>query len=141
MMTRDRSDDGTAVTAAEHEYYVLGGGQLGAALARRLRDAGNSVRLVAERHDDDDVATVRGDPGALATLETADIDPDATVVVATRDDGRNLRIAQLVRTRFDVERVRVLVNTPDRYDAFADIGHEPVCATAALSDALAEPSE
>jgi len=141
MMTRERFDEGTAVDAAEHEYYVLGGGHLGAALARRLRDAGSTVRLVDERRDGDDGSAVRGDPGTLAALDAADIHPDATVVVATRDDGRNLRIAQLVRTRFDVDRVRVLVNSPDRYDVFVDVGHEPVCATTALSDALADRSE
>jgi trk system potassium uptake protein TrkA len=142
-MTRERPNGDVVAGAADeqYDYYVLGGGHVGALLARGLRDAGNAVRLVDERHEVDDVSTVRGDPGTLATLAAADIHPDATVVVATRDDGRNLRLAQLVRTQFDVERVRVLANAPDRYDAFADAGHEPVCATTALSDALADPSQ
>jgi len=142
MMTRDQlnGDVGAAAADEQYEYFVLGGGHVGAVLARQFHDAGHAVRLVDERHEADDVSTVRGDPGVLATLEAADVRPDATVVVATRDDGRNLRLAQLVRTHFDVERVRVLANSPDHYDVFADAGHEPVCATAALSDALADSS-
>jgi len=58
--------------------------------------------------------------------------------VATPDDGRNLLVAQLVRTRFDVGGVFVLVHTPDRSDPVAEAGHEPICATSALADAVAD---
>lgn len=142
MMTRERPNGDVAAGGDErYEYYVLGGGHVGVLLARGLRDAGHAVRLVDERHEPDDMSTIRGDPGALDTLTAADIRPDATVIVATRDDGRNLRLAQLVRTQFNVEQVRVLANSPDHYDIFADAGHEPVCATTALSTALADRTD
>jgi len=61
-----------------------------------------------------------------------------TVVVATRSDGRNLRVANLLRARADVGRVLVLVNSPGRVEAFSEAGHEPVCATTALSKTLVD---
>ena len=62
----------------------------------------------------------------------------STVVVATPSDSRNLLTAKLVRAHFDISQIVVLVNVPDRYDLFAEVGCEPVCATATLSDGVVE---
>jgi trk system potassium uptake protein TrkA len=59
-------------------------------------------------------------------------------VVATPFDARNLLVAGLVRTRFDVPRSVVLTNAPERVAAVSEAGHDPVRATAALSDALVD---
>ena len=58
--------------------------------------------------------------------------------MATGSDSRNLLVAQLVRARFDVSDVVVLAHQPDRVGLFEAAGHDPVCATDALSAALVE---
>ncbi|ELZ92651.1 NAD-binding protein [Haloferax sulfurifontis] len=118
-------------------YYVLGGRHLGSAIARHLQAAGRAVYVIDEFHERSEIDGVRGDPADVRTLEAAGVAAASTVVVATASDSRNLLIAQLVRARFDVERVVVLVNTPDRFEMFADAGHKPVCATSVLSGTLA----
>jgi trk system potassium uptake protein TrkA len=118
------------------EWYVLGGGPVGAAVARQLGAEGHSVAVVDESHDPETVPGVRGDPADVEVLAEAGVADAGTVVVATRSDRRNLLVAQLVRARFGVERTVVLTNVPDRMEPVAAAGHEPVCATTALATAL-----
>jgi trk system potassium uptake protein TrkA len=142
--TETDSPGGTA--AATH--YVLGGQHLGAAVARRLQAEGHHVRLVeapddipGARETPDDLSgidVVRGDPTEVEVLAAAGMSETSTVVVATGSDRRNLLIAQLVATRFDPYRVLVLANAPPRIELFAEAGHEPICVTSALSEALVE---
>lgn len=120
------------------EYYVLGGESVGRAVARRLSATGQSVVVVDETHDTDDIPGIRADPGDLTALAETGLGDAAGVVVATREDGRNLLIAQLVSAHFDVEHVRVLVNDPERSALVAAAGHDPISATAALADALVD---
>ncbi len=120
----------------ETEYYVLGGGRVGEAVAERLRADGYTTAIVDESYDSSELPGQRGDPADVQTLKAAGLSEGTTVIVATQLDRRNLLIAQIVRTHFDVSRVLVLVNSPDRYDVLAEAGHEPVCATTVLSDAL-----
>jgi trk system potassium uptake protein TrkA len=129
-----RPDRPTGRTEATH--YVLGGGQVGVAVARRLLDDGHAVRLVDEDYDDHEIPGYHGDPADLGVLEAAGIAGTSTVVVATQSDRRNLLVAQLVRAHFDVARIVVLVNSPCRSALFEAAGHEPICATTALSEAL-----
>lgn len=116
----------------EAPVYVLGDGPLGAAVARRLRAAGREVVPIDGR------SVEAGDTVDVAALTAAGLAPDATVVVATASDARNLLVAQLLRTRFDVDRVIVLTHRPDRVELVADAGHEAVCATDVLSEGLAD---
>jgi len=129
----DSSANEDAVT-----HYVLGGGHVGASVADRLRGAGHDVCVVDELYEPSESCGFQGDPSDARTLEAAGVASASTVVVATRSDSRNLLIAGHIRARFDVPRVVVLVNAPDRLDVLADAGHEPICATAALSTALTE---
>ena len=108
-------------SGTDAEYVVLGGGHVGASVARSIRASGHTVTFVDETHDPDDLPGVRGDP---------------TVVVAMPRDRRSLLVAGLVRANFGVADVRVLVRTPERCDLVADAGHEPICATTELSDAV-----
>jgi len=125
-----------SATGTDDEYVVLGGGHVGSEVARHLRAAGNAVTVVDETHDPTDLPGVRGDPTDRRTLDRAGITDATTVVVAMPDDGRSLLVAGLVRARFGVADVRVLVRTPDRCDLVADAGYEPICATTALSEAV-----
>lgn len=118
--------------------FVLGGGHVGDAIARRLRAEGRSVSRVDETHDPDELPGVCGDPRDLSALEAAGVSEGATVVVAMAHDSQNLLVAQLVRAHFDVQSVHVLVNDPDQRWLFTSAGHEPVCATSAASDALVD---
>lgn len=128
--------DGAADADPETEYYVLGGGHVGAAVARRLHETGHAVTVIDETHESTDLPGVTASPRDIRALEAAGLSAASTVVVATPRDRQNLLVAQLVRAHFDVPEIVVLANTPDRLDLFAAAGHETVCATTALSDAL-----
>jgi trk system potassium uptake protein TrkA len=110
--------------------YVLGGGHV-AAVARRLRTDDRPVSAVSESSEPPEL---RCDLTDVRVLDAAGVADASTVVVATRSDGRNL----LVRAHFDVPRVVVLVDVPERPEPLAEAGHEPVCATSALADAITE---
>lgn len=116
------------------EYCVLGDA-IGAAVADRLRAEGRVVELVAHEATTD---TPRdGSPDLEDWIPDGPaFDRPSTFVVATGSDRRNLLLAQQVRTRFDADRILVLVHDPTRLEPFAAAGHEPVCATTALSEAV-----
>jgi trk system potassium uptake protein TrkA len=120
------------------DYVVLGGNHVGEAVAKRLQTAGSTVRVVTEVPRETTLPSVDGDPAKLSTLEDATVADAGTVIVATDTDARNLLVAQLVRANFDVPRVFVLTNQPDRVDSVDAAGHEPVCATTAIADAVVE---
>jgi Trk K+ transport system NAD-binding subunit len=120
----------------EPVYYVLGGGHAGVAIAERLRTDGHRVVTVDRSYRPGDVPGFVGDPTDLSVLSETGIERASTVVVAMRSDRRNLLVAQLVRSRFDVPRIIGFVNDPDRRPLFTEAGHEPFCATTALSEAL-----
>jgi trk system potassium uptake protein TrkA len=134
-LIRDGTDD-LLDEATAADYYVLGGEHVGASIARQVRAAGASVVLVDESHDAPDVPVHEGDPGDVRVLAEAGVGDATAVVVATPTDSRNLLIAQLVRAHFDIEEALMLVHSPDRYDVVAEVGHRPVCATSALSEAV-----
>lgn len=118
------------------EYFVLGGDHLGASIARRLHADGHAVVLIDETRNPDDVPGLRGDPSDVEVLEDAGVEDASTVVVATPRDSLNLLVAQHLRSRFDVPEVFVLVHAPDRREILAETGHEPICVTSLLSEAL-----
>lgn len=134
MTLRSTIHEKTSADGADSEYYVLGTGTLGIAVARQLAAAGQTVTLVGAAVDD--LPSIQGDPSAIELLAEAGLSDASTVVAATTDDGRNLLLAQLVRAHFDVADVFVVVHTPDRSDLIAEAGHEPICATTALADAV-----
>jgi Trk K+ transport system NAD-binding subunit len=139
MMKPNRfSRDDRSGEESETTYCVLGGGHLGAAIARRLREDGHTVRTVDESNVPSEPAVLRGNPTDVRVLEEAEVASASTAIVATGSDRRNLLIAQLVRVHFDVPNVVVLANTPERLDLIAGAGHEAVCATSALSDVMVD---
>jgi trk system potassium uptake protein TrkA len=140
--TRNRTKpDESPAPEAPPDYCVLGGDHLGAAVARRLDEQGHTVSLVDETRVPEAVPARQGDPADVDLLAEAGVAHASAVVVATREDSRNLLVAQLVSAHFDVPEVLVLVNVPERCDLVADVGHEPVCATAALTDTLLDSVE
>ena len=102
------------------QTLVVGAGRVGTELADRFESRGEEVVLVdrdasaVERARADGHRAVHGDATDARTLETADADRASVVVAATADDDVNLLVAQLARTRFDVETVvaRALTTSP-----------------------------
>lgn len=134
-----RSPNASRNDSDQHpQYYVLGGGDLGVSMTRQLQEDGYAASFVDELPTPAAIQSYHGDPGDAAVLAAAGIDESSVVIVLTPKDSRNLLIAQLVRTRFGVADVFVLVNRPERYDLVADIGYEPICATTPLSETLSE---
>lgn len=131
--TRDRPPDPT-----DADVYVLGDGVVGAEVTRRLLEDDHSVALIDGSSGPGEVPAYRADPTDLSALADAGLADASTVIVATSSDSRNLLAAQLIRSRFDVQRVLVVANDPGRVDVFADAGHDPVCATTALTDAIVD---
>ncbi len=119
-------------------HYVLGGDRVGTAIAERLHTGGHHVAVVDDAYEPAKVPGIAGDPASVDVLARSGIDSGSTVLVVTPSDRRNLLIAQLVRARFDVQRVIARVNDPDRVPVFADAGHEPFCATTTLAEAAGE---
>jgi len=128
----------SVASGPEARCYVLGGSHLGVAVARRLHAAGHDVTLVDANADVDDLPTLRGDPRDVTVLSDAGVTETSTVIVATPDDGWNLLVAQLLRTRFGISEAFVVVHTPERFDLVADAGHEPICATTVLADGVVD---
>jgi Trk K+ transport system NAD-binding subunit len=135
--TDRRSSEQRTDERSSPDHYVLGGGPVGETVARRLRSEGETVAFVDETADPA-AGDVRGDPSDVSTLERTDVGDASTAVVTGSSDRRNLLIAQLVATNFDVPRVLVRVNDPDRADVLGAAGHEPVCAASAFAGVVTE---
>jgi trk system potassium uptake protein TrkA len=130
--------------------FVVGGGRLGARVANRLATAGEPVTLVTR--DPDDTATSRDPPGTSPSaqsvelvdsidgysLESAGLGRASAVLALDENDATNLLVAQLARSRFDVDRVLVRVNDPGREPAFENVDVDTVDTAAVLADAVVD---
>lgn len=124
-----------------HDTVIIGGKGIGETLAEELASGARDVVFL----DEDDGAVERAaaagadahpiDVSASTVLDREGIESPSVAIAASREDGRNLLVAQLLRAR-RTDRVIALVNDPENVDAFADAGVEPVCASTALASAL-----
>lgn len=132
----------TMVSRGDEHVLVLGSGPLGRELASTL-SADVTVTLV----DDDEgvVQRVREngisahcakptDVNALQELEAAKAD---LAVVATASDRQSVLATQLLRSRFGIDDVVVLVNDPDVGEAVEPLDVETVCVPELLVPDLA----
>jgi NhaP-type Na+/H+ or K+/H+ antiporter len=121
---------------------VVGGGQVGRALAARLEDRGENVVVI-----DDDERTIErvreagytahmGDGTSTEVLRAAGAENAKTLVAATGDDDANLLAAQLARSTFDVERIISRVNTAENVPAFEGLDVETISSTLATAWAI-----
>ena len=142
MTLRTRLTDTLARSSTAPSLLVVSDTYVGSALAADF-DAVADLALATDRQAvataaPDGVRTVVGD---LTTVETLAAVSDATVaVLALSRDRRTLLVAQLLRTRFGVDDVVVLLNDPDRGDVFAETA-TVVCGTTRLADALGDAVE
>ena len=121
---------------------IIGGGRVGKELAKRLEERGENV-LILER--DDEVAKTRRSEGFsvrlangtdVEELAAAGVENAKTVIAATGDDDTNLLVAQLSKSKFDVETVIARVCKPDNRDAFEQLGVEAVSAPTSTAWAI-----
>jgi NhaP-type Na+/H+ or K+/H+ antiporter/Trk K+ transport system NAD-binding subunit len=118
---------------------VVGGGRVGRGLAERLENRGENVVIVDR--DQDAVETARatgfnvhhGDGTDTDVLEDAGVENAKIVAAATPNDDANLLIAQLTKSRYDVETVIARVNTPNNLDAFEELGVRAISANDAIA--------
>ncbi|QAU14499.1 potassium transporter (plasmid) [Halorubrum sp. BOL3-1] len=128
---------------------IVGGGQVGHALAERLEDRGENVVIIEEDEAtieslrNDGFATVIGDGTDTEVLQKSGAGNAKIVVAATGDDDANLLVAQLSKTKFDVETVLARANKSENVDAFEDLGvntiSAPMSAAWALDNQIERP--
>jgi hypothetical protein len=124
----------------DSRVLVVGGGQVGRRVAERLaadrpvHHVDTEATAVAEpsRHE----ASHAPDLTRVEALAATGVDAGDVAVVATGADGRNLLVTQLLRTRFGVERVHVLVEDPRTADGFDLPGVEVLPVAEVLSRAV-----
>ncbi len=109
---------------------VVGGGKVGATVARALLKRGHEVTLIEQRLDRYEMLEQEfehqvqvGDATEMSVLERAGIARPADIVIAvTGDDEDNLVIGQLAREKYGVERVIARVNDPRNQPHFDLLG-------------------
>jgi NhaP-type Na+/H+ or K+/H+ antiporter len=121
---------------------IVGGGQVGRALAERLEDRGENIVIIeedeaiVERARNEGYAVEIGDGTDTDVLRSAGAENAKTVVAATGDDDANLLVSQLASSKFDVDRVIARANNPDNVEAFEDLGVRTISSAMATAWAI-----
>ncbi|WP_435195890.1 cation:proton antiporter domain-containing protein [Natronomonas sp. EA1] len=121
---------------------VIGGGQVGRALADRLEDRGENVVII--ENDETQVELCRnaghtvhiGDGTDTEVLKAAGAVNASIVVAATGDDDANLLVAQLADSKFGVETIIARANNPSNVEAFEDLGVRTISSALATAQAI-----
>jgi NhaP-type Na+/H+ or K+/H+ antiporter len=121
---------------------VIGGGQVGRALATRLEDRGENVVLIeidvdkVETARNEGHSVVHGDGTDTEVLQSAGADNARIIVAATGDDDVNLLVAQLANSKYDTETVLARVNNTRNVDAFEELGVRTISSVLATAQAM-----
>ncbi|MBX0322668.1 cation:proton antiporter [Halomicroarcula sp. F13] len=121
---------------------IVGGGQVGRALAKRLEDRGENVVIIeedeqiVERGRNEGYTVEIGDGTDTDVLRSAGADNAKTVVAATGDDDANLLVSQLASSKFDIDHVIARANNPDNVEAFEDLGVRTISSAMATAWAI-----
>lgn len=127
-------------------YMILvGGGNVGLQLAKRLIASGNEVVLLekdsrtAQRLADllDEQNVVCGDGCEMSTQKEVGFGRADVVVAVTGEDEDNMVVCQMAKSVWNVERVLARVNDPDHEELFRQTGiDETVSATSIIYSLL-----
>lgn len=130
------------MTTAPRPYVIIiGGGMVGAHLARHLLERDYEVTLVEKdrvraeelSHDLGAGSIMVGDGDEMAFLKTTGIERAGVVIAATGDDEDNLVACQLAKQTFKVPRTIARVNDPRHVKVFRALGIDaPISATELL---------
>jgi len=121
---------------------IVGGGQVGRALADRLVDRGENVVIVESEEEMVEYARNAGfsvewgDGTDTEVLRSAGAENAKIVVAATGDDDANLLVSQLAASKFGVEQVYARANNPDNVEAFEDLGVRTISSSMAAAWAI-----
>jgi NhaP-type Na+/H+ or K+/H+ antiporter len=121
---------------------IIGGGRVGRSLAERLEDRGENVVIIesdqesVEKTREEGYTVHKGDGTDTELLESAGAGNAKVVAAATANDDVNLLVAQLAKSKFDVERVIARVNNPDNVEAFEDLGVSTISGPKATAWAI-----
>ena len=125
---------------------IVGGGNVGYNLGKRLLDSGHEV-LLLER-DASQVGRLStllsesnvmlGDGCEMLTQKDAGFARADVVVAVTGEDEDNLVICQMAKTVWDVNRVLARVNDPSHNDIFQKLGIDDTVSATAIIFALLE---
>jgi Trk K+ transport system NAD-binding subunit len=77
-----------------------------------------------------------GDGTDTDVLRSAGADNCRILVAATGDDDANLLVAQLAKSKFDIETVMARANNPDNVEAFEDLGVRTISSAVATAQAM-----
>ncbi|NPV59903.1 MAG: TrkA family potassium uptake protein [Actinobacteria bacterium] len=124
---------------------IMGGGKVGAFLARDLARKGHHVAVI-ERDlelcrrlsEGTDAAVICGDGCELRFLEEADMGEADVFAAVTGDDDDNLVACQLVKTYFRISRVVARINDPRNEGVFRKLGVEGISSTSAIAQLIEE---
>jgi len=129
---------------------IIGAGNVGRTLARRLEGRGENVVLIeqdvnnVEKSRNAGLTVHHGDGTDTDVLQSAGAENAKIVATTTGDDDVNLLVAQLAESKFAPEMILARVNNPDNVDAFEDLGVRAISsvdATAmAFDDYIERPS-
>jgi trk system potassium uptake protein TrkA len=124
---------------------IVGGGKVGANLARALLRMGHEVTLVELRpariavlQDEFEHMLRHGDGTEIFVLEAAGIARADVCIAVTGDDEDNIIICQVARDGFDVPNVIARVNDPRNQEHFDLLGIGPTVSSTASILSLIE---
>jgi Trk K+ transport system NAD-binding subunit len=121
---------------------IIGGGNVGLALAQRLTDRVEHVVIIdhdqapIQRGRELGVSVCQGDGTDAAVLRSAGAANATILVAATGTDDANLLVAQLASSKFDIEQIITRVNDPDNEEIFADLGVRTISGTLSTAWAI-----
>ena len=125
---------------------VVGGGRIGAFLAKRLLKSKNAVVIIEKDEAtakvlaaDIDAIVICGDACESSVLQQAGIDRADVLAAVTGQDEVNFIVCQIAKEKYKVHRTIARVNDPENERAFNELGIDvPIGATVILGKIIEE---
>ncbi|MFO7793812.1 MAG: cation:proton antiporter [Candidatus Nanohaloarchaea archaeon] len=121
---------------------IVGAGEAGLGLAERLDKRGENVVIIDSDSSEVEKArkkgfnAIHGDGRDIDVLENAEADKAKIVAATTHDDDVNIVVAQMAKSKFDIENIIARVNEPENKTAFEDLDVNYITSPDAIVDAF-----